>query len=140
GMPVHRCFVHVPRVWSVRGRLIHELSFALSALPRLATLARPDVLVLVSPPFGPAVVTSMIARLRRIPVAVHVQDLQPDAAANLGMIRNPLALRALYRAERSLYKNAALVSALDEAMCARIVEKGVPQRKVVSFTNWVDVI
>src|SRR5216684_931504 len=55
------------------------------------------------------------------------------------MMRHSQVLRTLGRSERRLYRNAALVSALDDAMCARIVEKGVPQRKVVSFPNWVDV-
>ncbi len=138
GITVHRCFVRVPRRWSVSGRISHELSFALSALPRLLT-QRPDVLVVVSPPFAPAVVAALVARARNTPLAVHVQDLQPDAAARLGMLRNAVALRALYGAERYLYRSAALVSALDQSMRARIVEKGVPEEKVAVFPNWVDV-
>src|SRR5205807_9752440 len=68
----------------------------------------------------------------------HIQDLQPDAAAKLGMVRNRLVLNALYRAEDRLYRSATLVSALDEMMCTTIVKKGVPQTKVVVFPNWVD--
>jgi colanic acid biosynthesis glycosyl transferase WcaI len=137
GMTVHRCFVHVPSRWSVSGRIAHEISFALSTFPRLLRL-RADVLVAVSPAFVPAVGAAVVAHARRIPLAVHIQDLQPDAAAKLGMVRNRLILNALYRAEDRLYRSATLISALDETMCTTIERKGVPQTKVVVFPNWVD--
>ncbi|HEX4628179.1 MAG TPA: WcaI family glycosyltransferase, partial [Gemmatimonadales bacterium] len=137
GMVVHRCFSYMPRRWNVRGRIAHEVSFTLGLVPRATTL-RADVWVVVSPSFAPAVAATALARLRGIPVAVHLQDLQPDAAAHLGMIRNSLVLGGLYWAERWLYRQAALVSALDDAMRARIVAKGVPPDRVVVFPNWVD--
>lgn len=139
GITVHRCYARVPRRWNVRGRIALELSFAVSALARLATLRRPDVLVVVSPPFAPAVLACVTARARRVPVATHIQDLQPDAAAELGMLRNHPLLRALYAAERLLYSSSTVVTALDETMQARIVEKGVPAEMVEVFPNWVDV-
>jgi len=139
GITVCRCFTYVPKRWSVAGRILHELSFLVSALPRLLALPKQDVLVVVSPPFLPAVLSTLVARFRGIPVAVHIQDLQPDAASNLGMLRNRFVLRRLYHAEHELYRRAALVSALDESMCARIVNKGIAAQKVVTFPNWVDV-
>jgi putative colanic acid biosynthesis glycosyltransferase WcaI len=138
GIAVHRCFIHVPRRWGVGGRIAHELSFAVSVVPRLLTV-KADVFVVISPPFAAAVPSAMMVRARGIPLAVHAQDLQPDAAARLGMLPDGPVLRALYRAERYLYRSARLVSTLDESMRARIVEKGVPAQKVVVFPNWVDV-
>jgi colanic acid biosynthesis glycosyl transferase WcaI len=137
GIRVHRCPIHVPRRWGVGSRIAHELSFAASAVPRLLTVGA-DVCVVISPPFTAAVPATMVLHARGIPVAVHAQDLQPDAAAKLGMLRDGPMLRALYRAERNLYRRATLVSTLDEAMRATIIEKGVPEEKVVVFPNWVD--
>jgi colanic acid biosynthesis glycosyl transferase WcaI len=137
GITVHRCFTHVPKRWHARGRVAQEISFAASITPRLLTL-RPQVLVVISPLFIASVTSAMVARARGIPLAVHIQDLQPDAAAGMGMLQSRIILRALYGAERRLYRTAALVTSLDDSMCARIVQKGVPAQKVAVFPNWVD--
>jgi colanic acid biosynthesis glycosyl transferase WcaI len=138
GMTVHRCWTVVPRTWTGAARIRQELVFSAAAAARLATLRRPDVLVAVAPLLGAAVAAGVISRVRGVPLAVHVQDLQVDAAAGLGIVRNRLLLRALERAERWLYGTADAVTALDEPMRARILAKGVPADRVGVFPNWVD--
>jgi colanic acid biosynthesis glycosyl transferase WcaI len=138
GMTVHRCWTPIPRTWTAGARMMQELAFAAAAGARLASLARPDLMVTVTPPLGAAVVALGLCRLRRVPLAVHVQDLQVDAAAGLRMVRSRWLLRALGRAERWVYKGAALVTALDGAMRTAIVDKGIPPERVHVFPNWVD--
>ena len=138
GMTVHRCWTVVPRKWTSAARIRQELAFSLAAGAKLSLLPRPDLIVAVAPPLGAAVVAGGVGGLRGVPVAVHVQDLQVDAAAGLGMVRNRLVLRSLGRAERWLYRRAARVTALDESMRAGIVAKGVAPERVGVFPNWVD--
>lgn len=138
GIEVRRCLTHVPREWSTAGRIRHEMSFAISATIRLLTVRRPDILVVVSPAFAPAVMGGFTARMRGVPFAVHVQDLQPDAAIELGLIKNERLAKTLWRAERWLYRNATAVSVLDDTMRRRLLAKGVPADKVAVFPNWVD--
>jgi colanic acid biosynthesis glycosyl transferase WcaI len=60
-------------------------------------------------------------------------DLQPDAAADLGMPRDGFLVRVLYALERMAYRNAALVTTLNDGMRQKIVGKGVPEDKVKLF-------
>jgi len=67
-----------------------------------------------------------------------VADLQPDAAVDLGMLRQGRMVKALYRLERAAYRNAALVSTLTETMRQRIIAKGISPENVSVFSDWVE--
>jgi colanic acid biosynthesis glycosyl transferase WcaI len=73
-----------------------------------------------------------------VPYVLHIADLQPDAAVDLGMLPRGRFIKVLYRLEAAAYRNAILVSTLTEAMRRRIIAKGVPPEKVVLFSDWVD--
>ena len=74
----------------------------------------------------------LLSRIWRIPYVYDVEDLQPDTAAELGMLPRRV-LPALYWLERFAYRHATLISTLSEGMRQRIVGKGVPSDKVVIF-------
>jgi len=99
--------------------------------------APPDVLLVVSPPLGLALSAFILSRLWRIPYVFDVEDLQPDAAAELGMLPKPI-LTAMYSVERMAYRNAALVSTLTTGMQRRIIEKGVPEENTALFEPRAD--
>lgn len=138
GVPVHRCWHYVPRRVSSLKRILHEGSFvALSAL-RFLALPKPDVLVVVSPPLLLGAAAWLVTRFRRAPFVFHVQDLQPDAAAGLGMLKPGLLIRVLYGLEKFAYAKAARVSGIMEAMLIAFGQKGVPREKIVEFPNGVN--
>jgi len=66
-----------------------------------------------------------------------VEDLQPDSAADLGMLPRP-ALKILYRLESAAYRQARLVTTLTSSMKERIVSKGVAPEKVELIEPRVD--
>ncbi len=136
---VHRCWHYVPaRVTTLR-RIWHELSFGLTSFVRILFLARPDVYVVVSPPLILGPLASLMARLKRRPYVFHVQDLQPDAAVGLGMVKPGAFTRLLYLLERWAYRDAAVVSGISGGMLQAFTEKGVPARKRFLFPNWIRV-
>jgi colanic acid biosynthesis glycosyl transferase WcaI len=137
GVAVHRCALYVPRRLSAARRVLHELSFAAASLPRLLRLPRADVYVVASPPLGLGPLAWLVTRLKRSRYLFHVQDLQPDSAAGLGMMRPGLLLRLLYAVERFTYARAEAVSAISGGMAAAIAAKGVPAGKVVLLPNWL---
>ena len=65
-------------------------------------------------------------------------DLQPDAAAELGMLGDGMLMRSLYRLEKFAYDQAALVSTLTEGMRRRIMEKSIAPDKVKLFAARAD--
>jgi colanic acid biosynthesis glycosyl transferase WcaI len=138
GVNIVRCPLYVPSAVNPIRRVLHEASFLITAFIRSLFCRRPDVLFMVSPPLGLAIVAAILSRLWRVPYVFHVADLQPDTALDLGMMRAGRFAQLLYAIERLAYRRAAIVSTLTEAMRARIIAKGIPADKVVLFADWAD--
>jgi len=138
GVDLRRCPIYVPSTVNAPRRVLHEASFVASAFLRSLCCRRPDLLLVVSPPVGLAVAAAMLSWIWRVPYVFHVEDLQPDAAVDLGMIRGSSIVRMLYAVERLAYRRAAAVSTLNDAMRDRVIAKGIPAGKVVLFSGWAD--
>jgi colanic acid biosynthesis glycosyl transferase WcaI len=137
GVRILRSYAYIPNpVRSVK-RIVHEASFIASSFLCAAAQKCPDLILVVSPPLGLGMSAILLSRLWRIPYVFDVEDLQPDAAANLGMLP-AWALRLMYKVEAAAYRNAALVSTLTKGMRERIVEKGVPNDKAILFEPRAD--
>jgi colanic acid biosynthesis glycosyl transferase WcaI len=137
GVPVHRCWHYVPRRVSTLKRVLHEGTFVLLSFLRALTLPRPDVAIIVSPPLLLGAAGWLLGRLRGVPFIFHVQDLQPDAAVGLGMLKPNAFTRMLYRLEAFAYAKAARVSGISQGMLRAFAAKGVPEEKRVYFPNGV---
>jgi len=136
-VPVHRCWHFVPRRVFAWKRIVHEATFVLISTMRILLLRRPDVYVVVSPPLLLGAAGWLVATLKRAPFIFHVQDLQPDAAVGLGMLRTGLFTRALYWLEAFAYKHATRVSGISGEIVDAFRGKGVPDRKLILFPNAV---
>jgi colanic acid biosynthesis glycosyl transferase WcaI len=111
-------------------RVVFEASFLASSLLRAIRNRKPDLLLVVSPPLGLGLSGVLLTRWWQVPYVFDVQDLQPDAAADLGMLPRPV-LPVLYRLESMAYRNASLISTITEGMRQKIVEKGISADRVV---------
>jgi len=138
GVTVLRSWMFVPQALNTKKRILHEASFLASSFARALASSRPDLIFAVSPPLGLALTATALSRLWHIPFVFDVEDLQPDAAVELGMMKGQTVIRALYRLERLAYEGAALVGTLTEGMRQRIVEKGIDPAKVVLFPPRAD--
>jgi colanic acid biosynthesis glycosyl transferase WcaI len=137
GVPVHRCWHFVPKRVSAWKRIVHEATFILTSTLRALLLRRPDVYVVVSPPLLLGVAAWMVSTVKGAPFVFHVQDLQPDAAVGLGMLRAGWFTRVLYGLEAFAYKHAARVSGISEEILDAFRRKGVPEQKLILFPNGV---
>ncbi len=137
GVTVRRCWHFVPARATALRRILHEASFLATSLLRVLALRRADVVVVVSPPLPLAVPAWVVSILWRRPYVFHVQDLQPDAAVGLGMLRPGRFTRLLYALERFAYGRAAFVSGISDGMLAAFRAKGVGDARRVFFPNWV---
>ena len=129
GVKIVRSYAYIPNPVTAMKRVFFEASFIASATLRALRRKRPDVLLVVSPPLGLAASAIFLSRLWRVPYVFDVEDLQPDAASDLGMLPG-WALRFLYRVEEAAYRHARLVTTLTPSMRKKIVDKGVPNEKV----------
>ncbi len=137
GVEIVRSWMWVPSHPTSLTRGLFEATFLASSLISALGTKKPDVLLMVSPPLGLGITARLLSRWWKIPYVFHVEDLQPDAAADLGMLPGPL-IRILLRLEKSAYRHAALVSTLTNGMQERIVRKGIPDAKVVVFSHAAD--
>jgi colanic acid biosynthesis glycosyl transferase WcaI len=136
GVTILRTWMYVPgRVTSPR-RIVHEASFVALSLLKVVFQRRPELLMVISPPLALGLVGALISRIWRIPYVFHVEDIQPDAAADLGMLGNSRMLNILERIAKLSYKRATLVSTLTEGMRHRIISKGLEPAKVAVFGHW----
>jgi len=137
GVPVHRCWHYVPERVSAWKRIIHEGTFILTSTLRGLFLRTPDVFVVVSPPLLLGMAAWCLTRLKRAPFVFHVQDLQPDAAVGLGMLRKGWFVQMLYWLERFAYQHATRVSGISDEIVDAFRRKGVPEEKLILFPNTV---
>jgi colanic acid biosynthesis glycosyl transferase WcaI len=137
-IPVHRCWHFVPVRVSALKRILHEGSFVFTSTLRALFLSAPDVYVIVSPPLLLGMAAWLIGKLKRAPFVFHVQDMQPDAAVGLGMLKANWFTKALYGLEAFAYRKAARVSGITPGMLESFRRKGVPESKLIYFPNTIE--
>lgn len=137
GVRVHRCWHYVPKKPSTLRRILHEFSFVVTTFFRVLTLRRADILVTVSPPLLLGMAAWLAGYFKRTPFIFHVQDMQPDAALKMGMVRTGPLTRLLYFLEAFSYRKAARVSGISDGMLRAFESKGVPPGKLILFPNGV---
>jgi colanic acid biosynthesis glycosyl transferase WcaI len=138
GVRVHRCWHFVPVKVSALKRILHEGSFVFTSTLRVLALSRPDIYVVVSPPLLLGVAAWLAGKVKGAPFVFHVQDMQPDAAVGLGMLKANWFTRALYGLEAFAYRHAVRLSGITRGMLKIFVGKGVPESKLIYFPNAID--
>lgn len=136
GVDVRRHYVYVPARPSALKRMIHELSFVASVTLGYLFGPRAHLTIIVSPPLFIGIPVALIARLKGSRTVFHVQDLQPDAAVDLGMLKPGLLTGLFFFLEKLTYRLVDRVSTISQGMLERIASKGAPRRKLTLFRNW----
>ena len=145
GVQVFRVPLLIPQTsaGSLRSRIVLESSFNAAALRWLGPILagrRHDAVLSVCPPLQAALWPWLYTSLRRVPWIFHFQDLQIDAALQLGMLpRSALIEKSLLGIERFFLRRATRVSTISGRMRDRLIDKGVPANDVWLLPNWVDV-
>lgn len=135
---VYRCPLWVPAKPSGLMRILHFISFALCSFPvmLMQVLWRPDVVLLVEPTIVGAPQAWLVARLSGARAWLHIQDLEVDAAFEMGLLPSGLLRRFAYVVERAIVRRFDRVSTISVNMLRRLEQKGV--KDCVLFPNWVD--
>lgn len=126
GVMVHRCPLYVPSKVTSAKRILLEISFVLSSLVywfKIFFSRKFDIVVCVSPPFQLGFLPTLYRKLRGVPFIYHVQDLQIDIADEMGMIKNKKVIGVLYKIEKYLMNEAAVVSSISDGMLTKIKQK-----------------
>ncbi len=138
-LTVLRCPMYVPIQPSGLKRMLLDTSFSASAFGRMLPLLfqkKYDWVISVAPSFQFGLLGVFYKKLKGAKHLHHIQDLQIEAAQDLGMIKNPKLLKLLYGTEKYIFKNTDVVSSISDGMMARIEKKA--KKPLLFFPNWTD--
>lgn len=99
-----------------------------------------DGVLVYSPPLPLAFSAAKYERKFGAPFILNVQDLYPQTAVDLGLLRNPVAVRLAESMELKAYQRASRIVVHSPGNRAFLLEKrNVPSGKVRVIYNWVDI-
>lgn len=137
---VHRCPLYVTTNVTGFTRIIHEISFGLSSLVYwIPCLFRKyDAIICISPPLQLGLAGVIYRAFHKTLVINHIQDLQLDAAKQLGLIKNKIILSLVGKFEKFILRKSHFVSSISDGMIRNIISKDIPSEKIITFRNWID--
>jgi colanic acid biosynthesis glycosyl transferase WcaI len=136
---LHRVYLYVPgKKTSLVGRLLNYISFNVSSTLAGLLVGKHDVLLVPSPPLTNGVTGWLLSRLHGIPFVYNVQDIYPDVAVRLGVLKNPRVIRWFERMEMFVYRKARAVSVISDSFQRNLVRKRVPMDKIRVIPNFID--
>lgn len=139
GVKIQRSYVWIRPKPNLLTRILLDGSFVVTSLLQALRGWRPDVILYTAPPLPVCVPCVLLAWLYGCPIVLNLQDILPEAAIHLGLVRNQLAIRVLQALERFAYRSAHQVCVIAEAFRENLLSKGVPAEKLVCIPNWVDI-
>ena len=137
------------RVIRVRSFWIHFVGpvrrglgqLGLAAIFALAGIfaGRQDVIFAYSPPLTLGLSCYVLARLNRVPYVFNVQDLFPQNAIDLGLLRNRHLILAFRILEKFIYRTAGVITVHSDGNQQYVQSFGTRPDGVRVFENWTDV-
>jgi colanic acid biosynthesis glycosyl transferase WcaI len=133
-----RSYIHVSARKTGLARVLNYLSFNLSSTLAGLTVAQPDVIFVMSPPLTIGLTAYVLGKLKGIPYCYNVQDIWPEAAVRLGMLKGKRTIRFWERVEQFIYRHAQRIFAISDEFRENLEGKGVPAVKIEVIPNFVD--
>ncbi|WP_207534007.1 WcaI family glycosyltransferase [Desertivirga arenae] len=143
GVNITRCPLYVPAKMTGLKRMLQDLTFFITAffilLQKMLSFKQYDMLFVASPSFLSGFLGGLYRFFyRKTKFVYHIQDLQIDAAEELGMIKSNRLLKVMKYLERSILVHADWVTTISDGMQKRIAEKDCRLQRQYIFPNWVD--
>ncbi len=137
---VIRCHVSESYNSSFLGRLWAYFSFVFGSIYAglFKVKGKHDVILVTSPPLFVGITAYILSLFKRLPFVFEVRDLWPESAIDTGVLQNKLIIKFAYWFENLIYKKAKLVNVLTPAFRTKLIEKGVPENKVIFIPNAAD--
>jgi colanic acid biosynthesis glycosyl transferase WcaI len=134
------CRVQVPQlpryVPTMRG--VWQFLMALGFWRALGRVGPHDVALVYSPPLPLGFVGAAAKKRWGTRFILNVQDLFPQSAIDLGILKSRFLIRIFQRLERRIYRSADHVTVHSPGNKAHIVKVGIDPSKVSVIPNWID--
>jgi glycosyltransferase involved in cell wall biosynthesis len=136
GVTIRRVFTLPALHKGFARRVLAFITFMVASFIAGLSVNNVDVVWGTSPPIFQGVTAWAVARLKRRPFLFEVRDLWPAFAVQVGVLRNPLLIRASNWLERFLYRHADRVMVNSPGFIQHVTERGA--RKVELVPNGAD--
>lgn len=139
GVQIQRSYVWIRPQPNLLDRVLLDASFVVSSfLPALFGWC-PDVILSTSPSLPVCIPTTLLGWLHDCPVVLNLQDILPEAAVHVGLLKNKFLIQVFATLEKFAYRTATKISVIADGFVDNLRSKGVAADKIVQIPNWVDV-
>ncbi len=98
-----------------------------------------DVVIIYSPPLPLATIGIKIKKYFGAKFILNIQDIFPQNAVDLEILKNKLLVKFFEAIEKNVYKSADLITFHSEGGRRFLIErKGVSVTKIITLPNWID--
>lgn len=119
-------------------RLFNNFTFLISALIAILIIPKYDIVIVSSPPFLGGIAGLLAKQIWGAKFIFDVRDLWPDAAIELGFLHQVWLIKILKFLEMRYYKVADFILTATPSIKKDIIDKGIPENKVITLLNSVD--
>ncbi len=99
-----------------------------------------DVILLSSTPPTNGIVGGLLKKIKKVPLVYNLQDIFPDSLVTTGLTKKgSLFWKIGRKIENYTYRNADKIIVISETFKKNLLEKNVPEDKIIVVPNWVDV-
>jgi colanic acid biosynthesis glycosyl transferase WcaI len=135
---VVRCFSTVSPRSSTFSRFAENLSFGLCAGLAMASAPRPDVIYANTWPIFAAGIVSWLAKLRKIPVVLSIQDVYPESLISLKKLSPRTRVARLLRwLDATIARFASAIVVISERSEEIYwLDRGIAREKIHRIANW----
>ncbi|MHC5938464.1 glycosyltransferase family 4 protein [Nostoc sp.] len=139
GVQIQRSYVWIRPQPNLLDRVLLDASFVITSFVPALIGWRPDVILSTSPSLPSCVPVALLGWLRACPVILNLQDILPEAAVHVGLLKNKLLIQLFTLLEKFAYHSASKISVIADGFVDNLRSKGVEADKIVQIPNWVDV-
>lgn len=138
GVTIQRSYMWVKPKPSLIDRVLLDSSFVFTSFFQALKGWRPDVILLTVPPLPVCVPAALLSWFHNCPIVLNVQDILPEAAVHVGLLKNKTMIRVFEALEKFAYRTAHTISVIADGFVENLESKGVPSSKLACIPNWVD--
>lgn len=120
------------------GRYVNGIKYALKARKHYKEHNDFDMVFIQSAPTSFYYILTAKHFAKKRPVLYNSQDMFPGSAIANGSMPQKWMQKIFYTMQRYAYKKADIITAISEDMKVKLMEQGVPEKKIHVIVNWYD--
>lgn len=138
GIPVIHAPIPMKKSRVARRMLDYARFHFVSSLAGLLLTDKYDIILTPSPPLTNGLIAWILGTIRRKKFIYNVQEIFPDIAVSLGILKNKRMICLIEQLEKFIYERSAIVVVISDWFRKRLLEKGIPEDKISIIPNFTD--